>query len=396
MDNNLEIVDLYNSCDDNTINSFSNKLDSKLRVTTDLNKVDCDYEWLTMIEDTIMYIDNILRNPNRFIVNEEDIVKIELARRVTVESIKHLSRNTNLIQDYDKKTGDVKPSKILNINKEESFNTYENRFIYSLIQNMKMFIEQKKRSLILESSYKNKKKFEYSALTNVGKEKVNVSLVLDSAVDNTATIKNDLGQDIPTRIERVELRIADLCNTEVYKNIAKLHIALVTSPIKKTNVILKNVNFQYAVKLWNYLQTHTGEEGTTNEKKKADYYDEGKFKKYLDESFLLDYLVMDSIDADPTKKTFTDAQKTEVTERLVGNVVEKLIDINQEISEEKLQDIVSKQFTVIKYRNVVTDRKIQKIFKDSIEKYMKKIKKIDFRGVIDEEDEEDKGKVEED
>ena len=64
-------------------------------------------------------LDNILRNPNRFIVNEEDIVKIELARRVTVESIKHLSKNTNLIQDYNKETGDVRPSKILNINKEE-------------------------------------------------------------------------------------------------------------------------------------------------------------------------------------------------------------------------------------------------------------------------------------
>ena len=89
------------------------------------------------------------------IVNEEDIVKIELARRVTVESIKHLSRNTNLIQDYDKDTGDVKPSKILNINKEESFNTYENRFIYSLIQNMKGFIARKKSAGIVESSLKS-------------------------------------------------------------------------------------------------------------------------------------------------------------------------------------------------------------------------------------------------
>lgn len=55
------------------------------------------------MEETVPYIDNILRNPNRFIVNEEEIVKIELARKITVESIKHLSKNTNLIQDYDKK-----------------------------------------------------------------------------------------------------------------------------------------------------------------------------------------------------------------------------------------------------------------------------------------------------
>ena len=32
----------------------------------------------------------------------------------------------------------------ININKEESYNTYENRFIYSLIQNMKSFIARKK------------------------------------------------------------------------------------------------------------------------------------------------------------------------------------------------------------------------------------------------------------
>lgn len=132
------------------------------------------------MEDTIQYLDNILRNPNRFIVNEEDIVKIELARRVTVESIKHLSKNTNLIQDYNKETGDVRPSKILNINKEESFDTYENRFIYSLIKNMKFYIDRKKRNLITESSSKDDTKMEYNAKSNIGRENVDISMTIKS------------------------------------------------------------------------------------------------------------------------------------------------------------------------------------------------------------------------
>lgn len=78
---------------------------SNLRVVTNSDSVDCNFEWLEIMEDTIQYLDNILRNPNRFIVNEEDIVKIELARRVTVESIKHLSKNTNLIQVIIKRLG---------------------------------------------------------------------------------------------------------------------------------------------------------------------------------------------------------------------------------------------------------------------------------------------------
>ena len=131
----LKVLDLFYHTPEEKIYSFNKNIKSTLEVSDDYEKVSTDTEWVDIMEDTIQYLDNILRSPNRFIVNEEDIVKIELARRVTVESIKHLSRNTNLIQDYDKKTGDVKPSKILNINKEESYNTYENRFIYTCIFN---------------------------------------------------------------------------------------------------------------------------------------------------------------------------------------------------------------------------------------------------------------------
>src|SRR5574344_981444 len=158
----LNLMDLYQS-NNKRAESFSKSVDSNLNVTTDYDKVECNFDWLDIMEETIRYIDNILRNPNRFIINEEDIVKIELARRVTVESIKHLSKNTNLIQDYNKETGDVRPSKILNINKEESFDTYENRFIYSLIKNMKFFIERKKKNLITESYSKDDKTMEYTA-----------------------------------------------------------------------------------------------------------------------------------------------------------------------------------------------------------------------------------------
>ena len=112
---NLNVVDLFEKADNAKVNNFADHVSSELKVVTDYDKIECNYEWLEIMEDTIRYIDNILRNPNRFIVNEEDIIKVELAKKIGVESIKHLSRNTNLIQDYNKKTGDVRPSKILNI-----------------------------------------------------------------------------------------------------------------------------------------------------------------------------------------------------------------------------------------------------------------------------------------
>ena len=372
--NGLEIFDLYSATSPNQVDSFNNRVDSQVHVNKSENRVDVNYEWLDIMEETVPYIDNILRNPNRFIINEEDVVKIELARRVTVESIKHLARNTNLIQDIDKKTGDVKPSKILNINKEESFNTYENRFIYTLIQNMKMFLERKKNSVVNESSYHCNNDISYNGKCSLGEETVNIEFKLNNTVKSSNRVVDKNGNNIADRIEKLGQRIIDLTSTEVYKNIHKLHVALVTSPIKKTNVILKNVNFQYAVKLWNYLQEHVNEDSSVATSDNDSYNDTGKLKKYFDESFLLDYLVSRTLTDFKSKKL----DKEKITERLIGNVVEKLIDINEGISEEQLKNLVARQYTIIKYRQVVSDKKIQKIYREAIDKYLKKVSGLEM------------------
>ena len=379
------IIDLYNKTDSSIINKFSNNVDSKVHVGLNIDRVNANYEWLDIIEDTIVYIDNILRNPNRFIINDEDVVKIELARRITVDSIKHLSRNTNLIQDYDRKTGDVKPSKILNINKEESFNTYENRFIYSLIENLTLFISRKKQKIVSANKNKCIKKVEYNAVSKIGRENVKMNFSIDSLIDTTNNIMED-GQSIEDRISKVEMRIRDLKSSEVYKMIHKLHIALVTSPIKKTNVILKNVNFQYAVKLWNYLQEHFSDETNKEDKENKDYYDNSKLKQYYDESFLLDYLVLNTLDENKFKDS--SVSKEEIKERLVGNIVEKIIDIDNQISEEQLSEIVAKQFVVIKNKYVASDNKIKELFHNAINKYMNKIIHLKIDDNLEDKDEE--------
>ena len=368
MEDELKVLNLYHQASNKSIHKFKDRLNSSLSVSDEYDKVTGDTEWIDIMEDTIRYIDNILRNPNRFIVNEEDIVKIELARRVTVESIKHLSRNTNLIQDYDKKTGDVKPSKILNINKEESFNTYENRFIYSLIQNMKGFIARKKSAGIVESSIKSHKKFKYVGNVKMGPESVDMSMEMGSNLHSVTSNKDENGFSLAERIERLELKIADLTNSEVYKTIQKLHIALVTSPIKKTNVILKNVNFQYAVKLWNYMQENI-DDNTMRQKENKHYEDKGDLKDYVDETFLLNYLVMNTLNKD----NVSDSEKEQVSEKIINNMVQQIVSLNADMTVDDLKNIVGKTYEVVKYKQVTTSKRIEEIFSQHINKYLDKV-----------------------
>ena len=361
----LKIFDLYEKFNTKTAEEFMDKIDSTVDIKAEYEKVIEDTEWIEIMEETVPYIDNILRNPNRFIVNEEEIVKIELARKITVESIKHLSKNTNLIQDYDKKTGDVRPSKILNINKEENYDTYENRFIYTLIQNMKFFINKKKKAVEERQkiSEKNNKELSYTGNSNYSKEKVEISIKLSTSLNSDKNNKQNNKENVLERIEKLERKITDLTCAEVYKIIDKKHITLVTSPIKKTNVILKNVNFQYAVRLWNFLQTNLDDKSKHINQKE-------ELKKLADETFLLNYLILNSIDKDAIENEET---QRELKSQSMTQMIERIVDLNSELSPKELKELIADKYLVVKYRNIATIGEIQRIFKEHIEEYMRKI-----------------------
>lgn len=357
----MNIIEIYNNIDEEKKEKFTNNTNSTLSVKQKSHKTSYDDEWLTKMEDTVKYIDNILRNPNRFIVNEEEIVKIELARRITVDSIKHLSRNTNFIQEYDPKTGEVRPSKILNINKEESFNTYENRFIHTLIKNMKMYIERKKTEQISQAESNNNIEVEYNASNNIKNRKVDYSLKITEMEKGTSK-----ANDLTERINDVEQKVKMLTGSDIYKNLEKLHVAPVTSPIKKTNLILKNVNFQYALDLWNYLQSHM-EPSLKNFNDNKNFNDDGKLKKLMDDSFLLNYEIIQTL-----KEEDNSATKEEVEKKVVSNAVNQLLSLKDSLTLEDMLKLTSDEFVKIKYRNVASTKDISKTYKEAISDYTKK------------------------
>ena len=376
---NSKIVDIYQNASSGKTENFRKNTESTLHVKTDYEKVIRDIDWIEMMEGTIPYLDNIFRAPNRFIINEEEIVKIERARRITVESIKNLSKNTNFIQEVDKKTGDVKPSKILNIDKEESYDTYENRLIYTLIQNMKFFLSVKKKTLeqLQGVGNKNDKKIAYSGTSRVGAEKVNINLTMDTQKDGNSSggSKKDVENpdNLLQRISDLEVRISDLTNTDVYKVIDKKHIALVREPIKKTNVVLKNVNFQYAMKLWDYLRDNLDDK-TKNINEKKDYEEIGELKELMDDSLLLNYLIINTLDKDKEEDVHTEERKKEIQNIIISKMLEKIVEMNQDLTKEQIKEMIGEKYLVIKRRNQASLQEIQAIFSKNINKYLTKVK----------------------
>lgn len=368
---NLNVIELYEDSNKDKSKKFIDSAESTLKVQTDKKYVTRDVEWMDMMEEVIPHLDSIFRTPNRFIANEEEIVKIEQARKVSVETIKHLSKHTNFIQTVDQETGDVIPSKLLNVRKEESYDTYENRLIYTLIQNMKFFINKRKTSLMESMGIENKdenkdnKQLEYNAKSKLNNEDVDINVSISSKLDSQGKEDQEKNENMLERIEKIENKITDVESNDVYKIIDKLNITLVKEPIRKTNVVLKNVHFQYAMKLWEFLKENFDEEMNSTEENK-DYMDNGQLKKMMDEAFLLQYLVMKTLDEDEMEKQDTQKQVKAI---VIEQMLDKMLDLDEEITEEQLQQMVAERYEVIKYKKMAVLQDIQKIFKKNIEQY---------------------------
>ena len=83
-----------------------------------------DEQWVAAIEDCLMAIDSLIRNPFRFIEETDKVLPIEMSKNITSRSIRHLAQHSDNINKVE---GDmIIPSKILNVYRDETIFTYEN------------------------------------------------------------------------------------------------------------------------------------------------------------------------------------------------------------------------------------------------------------------------------
>lgn len=98
--------------------------------------------------------------------------------------------------------------------------------------------------------------------------------------------------------------------------------------------------------------------------------DNSELKKMVDETFLLHYLTMKTLDDDMEEKQDT---KEEMQNMVVDQMIDKMLEINENFSEDQIKDLIAKKYEIIKYKKTAVIQEIQKTFKEHIKQYMKKI-----------------------
>ena len=348
---------------------YSNlKKNVRIEKSTDGNVLELD--WIDEIEKAVPYIDNIFENPKRFIISEEEILNIEKSKKVGVATVKHLSKHTNFISEVDEETGDIKPEKLLNELKEETFNTYENRFIYTLVDLMDSFVrrmEEKMESL----NYSKNNTFESNSETNVMGEEVkcSVRMVASKKVDS---LDND--DDTLQRIKIIKSNINSWKMTGVYTSLKKEKAAKVKSPLNRTNVLKKNPNFKIAASLWDYLNAYREQEEENEKHPDTINSLEQNLQNIIDNSSLMYYLIMKM---STTKNKYQIENYNRLTKEAAMNMMkqttEMLMDSDTGITKQDLVDAVSDTYNEVKYKKMLDASLVETKIKNLVRNYIDKV-----------------------
>lgn len=211
-----------------------------------------DVSWVEAIENGLPHLDNVIRNPSRTIEDVEEVVPIALSRKITVESVKHLAQHTDLIQEIDPKTGRITPSKILNIHKEESLMTYENKFINTLVDRLYAFLNIRYQKLVQIAKDEEVYTLGYDGVLDDGAGKqMKISMKVET-IDSLDTA-DARGFTVWDRVEKIKKAIEGykgsvLCTT--------LGNARIRPPVMRTNAIMKNVDLKACLALWQYIESY--------------------------------------------------------------------------------------------------------------------------------------------
>lgn len=319
------------------IQAGDNTLAQKNRV---LHKV-IDEKWLTVVEEGIESIFNIVDKPRRFITTTEEVVPVALAKKITADSVRHLSQHTQFITENA--AGEIQPTRILNVTTEESYDLYENRFVYHLIQRLFAFVD--KRTDIIFWSTGDETCSVMSMESKVDDAYEEISYKVEMTIKNRQSyVESDSDHmDLFKRIDRVRrlsrtLRASSFC--DIMNGCARVH-----SPIQRTNLMMKDPDYRTCYRLWQFIESYDEVGYSIEERDSALQFDE-EYLLQMYINFITNYTVFKSIlEADPRKVTELAAEKREpVRPKFVKKIEEQIVE-DRDIPDVEIRKVFVEEVT---------------------------------------------------
>ena len=281
-----------------------------------------DEEWISVIEDSLDAINNVIEKPRRFITTEQEVVPVSLAKKISADSVRHLSQNTQFLAPSD--DGGVHPTKILNVSMAETYDLYENRFVYHLIQRLLTFVD--KRTDVIFWSTGNEVRNRFAMHSKIGDAYEEIEYNVEMTVkDRQNFAENDAdNMDTFMRIDRVRRLVMALRGSSFCQLMKGCSV--VRSPIQRTNLIMKDPNYRKCFQLWQFMERYDKVGYSIQVKDSALAFDD-EYLTQMYTNLINNYAVFKSLVSDDRNLTeLASEQREPVVPKFVKEIKEELVD----------------------------------------------------------------------
>lgn len=226
--------------------------DNRFQHSSQVMHKQIDEKWLNAIEESLDSINNIIEKPRRFITTKEEVVPVSLAKKISADSIRHLSKNTQFIASSE--DGDIHPTRILNVAMDETYDLYENRFIYHLIQRLVTFIDKRTDVLFWSTGDEKRNVMTMESKIEDGYEEIEYRLEMKIKNRQSFAENESDNMSLFMRIDRIRRRVMALKNSSFCSIMSGC--SKVRSPIQRTNLIMKDPDYRKCYKLWQFIESY--------------------------------------------------------------------------------------------------------------------------------------------
>lgn len=281
-----------------------------------------DEEWISVIEDSLDAINNVIEKPRRFITTEQEVVPVSLAKKISSDSVRHLSQNTQFLAPSD--DGGVHPTKILNVNMAETYDLYENRFVYHLIQRLLAFVDR--RTDVIFWSTGNEVRNRFTMHSKIGDAYEEIEYNVEMTVkDRQNFAENDAdNMDTFMRIDRVRRLVMALRGSSFCQLMKGCSV--VRSPIQRTNLIMKDPNYRKCFQLWQFMERYDKVGYSIQVKDSALAFDD-EYLTQMYTNLINNYAVFKSLVSDERNLTeLASEQREPVVPKFIKEIKEEFVD----------------------------------------------------------------------
>lgn len=281
-----------------------------------------DEEWISVIEDSLDAINNVIEKPRRFITTEQEVVPVSLAKKISADSVRHLSQNTQFLAPSD--DGGVHPTKILNVNMAETYDLYENRFVYHLIQRLLTFVDR--RTDVIFWSTGNEVRNRFTMHSKIGDAYEEIEYNVEMTVkDRQNFAENDAdNMDTFMRIDRVRRLVMALRGSSFCQLMKGCSV--VRSPIQRTNLIMKDPNYRKCFQLWQFMERYDKVGYSIQVKDSALAFDD-EYLTQMYTNLINNYAVFKSLVSDDRNLTeLASEQREPVVPKFIKEIKEEFVD----------------------------------------------------------------------